>query len=1260
MGPMSVIRYAWLVGLFSPLLSAAKPVAPAVADNYARLPLAFEKHGERFVAHGLGYSVGIDSGRAVIEVFSEKKQPSHAISLEFAGSRLCHAMPSAELSGKVNYILGNDPAKWQTGLPIYGRVTCSDTYPGIDIVYYGNQRQLEFDFVVKPGANPNAIRMRIAGAARLTIDASGALDIDGADGLRIPLPVIYQEIGGKRRSISGHYTLSRREVSFRVHDYDRGKDLVIDPTIVYSTLLGGGRANTGATTFGAGIAVDSSGNVLIAGGTYATDFPVVNAAQSPLTSTEAGFVAKMNAAGTALIYSTYLGGTDSFSSSSINALAVDATGSAWVAGITSSSSFPALNAAQPAFSGESDAVVAKLNASGVLQFSTYLGGTGISLTYASGVAVDRSGNGYITGYTEGPFPVTGGALQASTQSERPFVTKYSSAGAIVYSATTGGGNLDTAQAIAVDSAGNAYITGTGNSATFTAAPAGGAQATNNGNGDAFVAKLNANGAALLYFTFLGGTGADQGETIAVDAAGNAYIAGQTGSDGLATPGAAQTSRAGAMDGFAARLNPGGTAFNYVTYLGGSGEDFVNGLALDASGNVYIAGRTDSKDFPVVSAIDPVKLGNATSLFVTSDSGATWSQADSHIPGAVLDISFNPSGSSAVALTESGIYRTVNGGSSWTSQLANARFVTGPIGFWIARSPVNPRIIYYASPFSGAFYRSTDDGVTWTSESLLPTAVGGLLADPVTAGTVYVFSPDAEAFERWFYKSVDGGQTWTGTSTALGTSFAQITAMAAASDGSLYLAAYGTGIWKSTDQGSSWLRAGDFESFSLSASGTSVFLAEGNIFRTTDGGATWIQNGSSNIGVYTIAASPQNPSVIYAVTVLGAVLESSDGGVTWNEPGTALPPGVSYSSPQLVPDPANSGHAALLVPVAQEAFVAKLNSTGSALIWSTYLGIAGSAAAVAADGAGNAFVTGDGAAVGFPVTPSPVVGAPSAFITKISDTTDACSVAVTPGNVVTTQYRQTVGFDVFAPSGCPWTASSNQPWAVVTSGASGTGVGLIEVQLAANSNATQSANLTVGSQNITITQAGGSCTYSVDQFSYPVANAGGTVSVMLTAPAGCPWSVVNYDPAELSITSGASGNGSGVIDIRVAANPAGKTQTLDFFAGSAEIIIMQAAPQQAQSQSVTFVRPPSVILGTGPVALHATASSGLPVAFTSNSPRVCTIAGASANPVAAGNCSITATQPGTAAFIAAAATVTFDISAASRMPRRPRPRDSAPQ
>jgi hypothetical protein len=187
MGRKSVICFALVARFFSPLLSAAISVAPAVTGNYARLPLAFEKHGERFVAHGRGYIVGIESGRAVIEVLSEKEQASHPISLEFAGSRSSHGIPGAELPGKVNYILGNDPAKWQTGLPTYRRLTWPDIYPGIDVVYYGNQRQLEFDFVVKPGANPNAIKMRIAGGARLTIDASGAIKIDGTDGLHIPL-----------------------------------------------------------------------------------------------------------------------------------------------------------------------------------------------------------------------------------------------------------------------------------------------------------------------------------------------------------------------------------------------------------------------------------------------------------------------------------------------------------------------------------------------------------------------------------------------------------------------------------------------------------------------------------------------------------------------------------------------------------------------------------------------------------------------------------------------------------------------------------------------------------------------------------------------------------------------------------------------------------------------------------------------------------------------------------------------------------------
>lgn len=426
--------------------------------------------------------------------------------------------------------------------------------------------------------------------------------------------------------------------------FDAREPLVIDPAIVYSTLLGGGLGATQSYS----VAVDSFGNILLAGRTYAADFPVASAAQNTFNSF-AGFVAKINSAGTGLVYSTWLAGSGD--NSSISSVAVDSTGAAWITGTTASGNFPVLNAAQPSYGGGVDAIVAKLDANGALQFSSYLGGS--SNDTANGIAVDGSGSGYVTGYTSGSFPVTPGTLPAPTSSTTAFVTKYTPSGSIAWSTLLGGNNGEVGNAVAVDSGGNAYVAGYTYSTAFNGAPAGGAQSTNNGGGDAFVAKLNANATALLYFTFLGGPSLDIGSAIAVDSSGNARIAGQTSSTGIATPGAAQTVLAGGTNAFAAELNPSGSAFTYVTYLGGNHADYLTSMAVDPSGNVYLAGKTNSPNFPVVSPLQTTLPANGTSLLMSADSGATWAAFDSNMHGVIYGISPDPAGTSDVALTDSG-------------------------------------------------------------------------------------------------------------------------------------------------------------------------------------------------------------------------------------------------------------------------------------------------------------------------------------------------------------------------------------------------------------------------------------------------------------------------------------------------------------------------------------------------------------------------------------------------------------------------------
>ncbi len=1167
-----------VAGVNAQTLRHAGTTVPALGEAYARLPLSFEKRGDGFVARGQGYSVALESGKAAIRVFSPQDESSRTISLEFVGSLSSRPTVGGLLPGKVNYIQGNDPSKWRTGIPTYSRVTYADTYPGVDVVYYGNQKQLEFDLVVRPGADPRGIGMKIRGGSALSVDASGALEIGGADNLRIELPQIYQEFDGKRKSVSGHWTIKGpEEVALALDSYDRSRTLVIDPTIVYSTLFGGGLSSEA----GFGIAVDASDNILLAGYTYATDFPTASAAQSVQNGSADGFIAKINAAGTALIYSTYLGGS---SYDSLQSLAVDSSGSAWVTGYTESNDFPVLNASQATFGGGTDTVVAKLDLNGVLKFSTYLGGSGSDLGY--GIAVDSNGNGYVAGYSSASFPTTAGVVQTTNQGYDGFAAKYSTTGTQVYATLLGGSSTDAAYGIAVDSAGDAYVTGYTASTSFTGAPAGGAHTTNAGGGDAFVAKLNSTATAILYFTFLGGSGFDEGASIAVDSSMNAYISGTTTSTGIATSGAAQTVEGGAVDGFAAKLNATGSAFSYVTYLGGVREDYVTGLALDGSGNLYLAGYTDSANFPTVSPLQPVLPGSATSLYLTTTYGSSWAPFDGSIPGAVSDVSFNPQGSTAVVLTESGIYRTTNSGGSWTQQSAVAFSLSN--SSFVARSPASPGTIY-ATTCCSAVYQSTDDGVTWSYKGSAPTQAQGILADPLTVGTVYIFGYASP----YVFKSTDGGATWNPAATGLPAVPAG--AMTATSDGTLYVGTYSFGIYTSTNQGGSWNAANsglppsvNAYPHSLSASGTTVYLADGPVYVTTNGGANWTAT-AGTVNAAQVAVSAQNASILYVLTSSNQVEESADGGATWSSPGAGLPGTLSYFTAELVADPASSTTAFVVNPVNQSAFAAKLNSSGSSLTWSTYLGGTSSsqAYAVATDGMGDAFLTGFANAGAFPITSQAFPSIPQgAFITKISDATAACSLALSPGNQTISPNGQTLAFNVLAPSGCPWNASSSQSWAAIVAGSSGTGTGAVTIQAGFNSaSTTQTAVLTVGNQSVTITQPSGSCVYSLDQSSYPVGGGGGTVTAVLTASAGCPWVVTNNYPQAISISSGASGTGNGTIVLAVTANPSAASRTFSLTVGSAQIQIAQTTGTNAAG--VTLASSPNPSAAGQAVELTAT-------------------------------------------------------------------------
>jgi hypothetical protein len=625
----------------------AAQIRPTLIAGYGKLPLSFEENrGQadarvKFLSRGRGYGLFLTSNEAVLELRKssvvsgqlsvgtqqnfpienrQSKIENQAVRLRLEGAKPdAEVIGRDELPGKVNYFIGNDPKKWRTNVPTYARVRYHNVYPGVDLEYYGNQGgQLEYDFIVAPGADPAAITLQV-GAVRkppFRIDTRGDLVIPGRGcEIRFHKPSVYQPdtasslITRHSSLVQGRFVLdAQNHIHFALGPYDHTKPLVIDPVLSYSTYLGGSRGDSGNA-----IAVDSSGSAYVIGQTGSMDFPTTNPFQASLNGIGNAFVSKLNTTGTGLVYSTYLGGSGGDSGFGI---AVDSTGNAYVGGITGSTDFPTVNPFQANNKSPVNGTgfVSKLNPSGsALVYSTYLGGSGGNDGDAvRGVAVDASGEALVVGSAFSTDFPTVNPLQASNKSPvngNGFVTKLNVTGsALIYSTYLGGSGGDSVFGIALDPSGNAYLTGLTESADFpTANPL---QATLNGPANAFVAELNPAGSALVYSTFLGGSGSDLGNAIAVDSSGSAYVTGSTGSTNFPTVNPLQATNKGApplsQNAFVSKLNPGGGALVYSTYLGGSVSDAALGIAVDASGNAYVAGNTSSKDFPT---FNPVQATN---------------------------------------------------------------------------------------------------------------------------------------------------------------------------------------------------------------------------------------------------------------------------------------------------------------------------------------------------------------------------------------------------------------------------------------------------------------------------------------------------------------------------------------------------------------------------------------------------------------------------------------------------------------------------
>ena len=802
----------------------------APTHAFGQLPLSFEvNQGQadarvRFLARGQGYGIFLTDNGAAFSLNGS------ALHMRFQDAATTPRITGVDqLPGKVNYLVGNKSSDWRTNIPTYERVRYEQIYPGIDLVYYGNQRQLEYDFVIAPGANPKQIRLAFNGAGKLKLNRSGDLILkSGTQTITLLRPKAYQNIDNKKREVSVRYSLKPRgEVAFKVGNYDKSQPLVIDPLLVYSTFLGGSGQDAGNS-----IAVDPSGNVYIAGQTVSPDFPTSSPLQATYGGNQDAFVAKLNANGSALIYSTFLGGNLNDIAKSI---AVNNTGNAYVTGETNSGNFPVLNALHPSLSG---------------------------------------------------LP-----------------------------------------------------------------------------SDAFVAELNSTGSALVYSTYLGGHSSESGNSIAIDSAGNAYVAGNTSSTDFPTTNPVQTNRSGHSI-----FKSTNAAGNWAPSDAGLAASLIIDLVFQPGNSSIIYAATD------------------TGLFKSTDSGANWSRLPGSPSSIYSELALDPVNPAIIYVaTNDGVFKSTDGGNSFA--LSNTGIGTHVQS--IAVNPVTP-IILYASVGGSPYFKSVNGGASWTPNFVNGAArVDSITIDPNTPTTLYADT------NRGISRSTDSGNSWTELNTGT-LSFESVNSITIDPINNVIYAATTSAIRKSTNGGNTWTHISGIEPFNFSSvafdsTNPSVLYAATaiQIRKTVDGGNTWADSdtGYSRTRISSLVANPTQPSTLFVGTTstsdvfvtklsaggvsqiystyLGGDLLDQANGIALDASGNAYVTGLTNS--------ANFPTANALQPSrgdnfpAGDAFITKLNTSGSALVYSTYLGadFNDSGSAIAVDPNGNAYVCGSTGSQSFP-------------------------------------------------------------------------------------------------------------------------------------------------------------------------------------------------------------------------------------------------------------------------------------------------------
>ncbi len=922
--------------------------ASRVTEALGRLPLTFESNtGQadprvKFISRGNGFTLYLSPAEATLDLQNGKAR----LKMRLEGSRaLARIRGDEKQPTRTNYFLGDSPKQWRADIPTWSKVRVDEIYSGIDLIYYGNRESLEYDYILSPRANASSILMAFEGAEKIRLDENGDLVVTTAGGeVRHKKPFAYQEIDGVRREVAARYVVrGKHRVSFQVGRRDPRRPLVIDPVLSYSSFLGNSFSE------GIAVAVDAVGNAYVVGNISSSDFPVTpGVVQSALNGSNDIFITKLNATGSGLIFSTYLGGSGGEIPSGI---ALDAEGNIYVTGTTLSRDFPTTgNVFQPSGGGDSlDAFVTKLNSTGTaLIYSSYLGGRSEEFAYA--IAVDSAGSAYIAGSTTSTdFPVTANAIKKVIGGfilEDAFITKIAPSGSsLIYSTYLGGDHwIDWANSIAVDSAGNAYVTGIAGSTDFPTT-SGAIKTVLTDFQDAFVSKLNADGSALLYSTLMGGSLDDTGASIAVNSNGEAFVSGQTRSLDFPTSNASQN-----RPGSDSVIRSADGGINWEGAGGGviTGSGGVLSLAIDPRASSTLYAGTDAGAFKSV------------------DGGNNWIGINAGLtgggePAVIRDIVIDPNDSAVVYVGAStsvkGVFKSTDGGAHWMSAGLNSSHVQA-----LAINPQNPSILFagvaVVSTLPGGAFRSTDGGNTWSLiDELSNLDVFDLVIDPANASKVYACT------SAGLFKSEDGGDSWSRTRVD---NYVATMVVDPAASSTLYIS--------TEDSGYEFLNAIDGRGNPRRRRTEITSRIANGVYKSTDSGQSWkaVNDGfpldgptfDEDFFPRVLLIDSQSPSTIYAGSEYG-LHKSTNGGNRWN-----VTMGGSSVSPKVFAAAIDRTASMLYVSSrgVGDAFLARLNAEGTALIYSTYLGGLDddSAAGLAIDRQGNAYVTGATISKNFPI------------------------------------------------------------------------------------------------------------------------------------------------------------------------------------------------------------------------------------------------------------------------------------------------------